>query len=62
MQVLATLRFSAKGGMLSETASCHGISKSSMSRTVDKVTKYLCSLSKDIIRYPDDWYKLMDDA
>ena len=54
--MLAFLRFVAKGGMLSETAKIHGISKPSMSRIIEKVSSFFVSVAPDHIGYPEDRY------
>ena len=54
LQMLIALRWFAKGGHLSEVAGFHGVSKSTVSRTLDKVTSYFVSIANQHIHYPQN--------
>ena len=49
-QFLVALRWMAKG----EAAGFHGISKASVSRIVDKVSQWICTMARDEISYPEN--------
>ena len=52
--MLIALRWFGKGGMLSEVAAFHGVSRSSVSRIIKKVSGFFISIRADHISYPDD--------
>ena len=52
LKVLVALRWFAKGGMLSETAQLHGVSKATASRCIKKVASYLTSIAGQHIFFP----------
>ncbi|KAK3715217.1 hypothetical protein QZH41_018323 [Actinostola sp. cb2023] len=52
LQVLVALRYYAKGGFLSEVGDIHGVSRSSASRAIHRVTNALYEVHKDELIYP----------
>jgi hypothetical protein len=54
--MLIALRWFAKGGMLSEPAAFHGVSKSTVSRVILKVAEYLSTTAPEKIKFPENRY------
>lgn len=55
-KVLVTVRYLAKASFFSECGDLHGISKASVSRAVDAVTKSICQ-RLDNIHFPKGIFK-----
>lgn len=54
LQVLTTIRYLAKGSYQHDTADVHGLSQSTQSNIISRITRVLASYLPDVVQFPAD--------